>query len=73
MKFRAPVIVVREMLELLGSSTFKEDSEVINDKLEIDTAIAEIHQKYKELYDAIVAASGQCRRHWILSDSNLSA
>jgi hypothetical protein len=56
MKFRGPVIIVKEMLELLGSSTFKEDSGVISDKLEIEEAIAEIYEKYKELYNAIIAA-----------------
>jgi len=56
MKFRGPVVIVQDMLELLGSSTFKEDTGVINEKLEIDTAIAEIHEKYRELYEAIVAA-----------------
>jgi len=56
MKFRGPVVIVQDMLELLGSSTFKEDTGVISDKLEIDTALAEIHEKYKELYNAIIAA-----------------
>jgi len=56
MKFRGPVIIVQDMLELLGSSTFKEDSGVISDKLEIESAIADLYEKYKELYDAITAA-----------------
>jgi len=56
MKFRAPVIIVKEVLELLGSSSFKEDTGVIEDKLEIDDTIAKIYEKYKELYDAIVDA-----------------
>ena len=56
MKFRGPVIIVQDMLELLGSSTFKEDTGVINDKLEIESAIAEIYEKYKELHSAITAA-----------------
>jgi len=56
MKFRGPVIIVQDMLELLGSSTFKEDTGVIGDKLEIEKAIAEMYEKYKELYDAIVYA-----------------
>jgi len=56
MKFRGPVVIVQDMLELLGSSTFKEDTAVISDKLEIDTALADIHEKYKELYNAILAA-----------------
>jgi len=56
MKFRGPVIIVRDMLELLGSSTFREDSGVIKDKLEIESAIAEIYEKYKELYNAITTA-----------------
>jgi len=56
MKFRGPVIIVQDMLELLGSSTFKEDTGVIGDKLEIEKAIAEMYEMYKELYDAIVFA-----------------
>ena len=56
MKFRGPVVIVKDILDLLGSSTFKEDTGVINDKLEIDSAIADIYEKYKELYDAIQAA-----------------
>ncbi|MCL2663179.1 MAG: DUF5702 domain-containing protein [Oscillospiraceae bacterium] len=56
MKFRGPVIIVQDILELLGSSSFREDSGVIKDKLEIESAIAGIYEKYKELYNAIVAA-----------------
>ena len=56
MKFRGPVVIVQEMLDLLGSSTYKEDSGVINDKLEIESAIADMYEKYKELYNAILAA-----------------
>ena len=56
MKFRGPVIIVQDVLELLGSSTFKEDSGVITEKLDIESGIAEIYEKYKELYNAIVAA-----------------
>ena len=56
MKFRGPVIIVQDMLELLGSSTFKEDTGVINDKLEIESAIADIYEKYMELYNAIITA-----------------
>jgi len=56
MKFRGPVVIVQDMLELLGSSTFKEDTGVINDKLEIESAIADIYEKYKELHRAITTA-----------------
>ena len=56
MKFRAPVIIVKDLLELIGSSTFKEDTGVINDKLEIEKAIADLYEKYKELYEKIIAA-----------------
>ena len=55
MKFRAPVIIIKEVLDLLGSSSFKEDTGVIGDKLDIDDTIAKIHEKYKELYNAILA------------------
>jgi hypothetical protein len=56
MKFRGPVIIVKEVLELLGSSTFKEDAGVINDKLEIESAISDIYERYRVLYDAIITA-----------------
>ena len=56
MKFRGPVIIVQDILDLLGSSTFKEDSGVIDDKLKIESAIADIYEKYKELYNVIAAA-----------------
>ncbi|MDR2599903.1 MAG: DUF5702 domain-containing protein [Oscillospiraceae bacterium] len=56
MKLRAPVIIVKDLLELLGSNTFKEDSGVIADKLEIEETIAEIFSLYSKLYDAINTA-----------------
>lgn len=56
MKFRGPAIIVTELLELLGSSTFKGDAKVIEEKLAIDEAIAELYEKLKELYEAILAA-----------------
>jgi len=56
MKFRGPVIIVKEFLELLGMSTFKSDSGVISDKLDIEEAIAGIFEKYKQLYDTIQIA-----------------
>ena len=56
MKFRAPVIIVKEFMELLGMSTFGNDAAVISDKLEVEETIAEIFNKYKELYNAITEA-----------------
>jgi len=56
MKFRGPVIIVKEFLELLGMSTFTSDVSTINDKLEVEEEIARILEKYKDLYDAIVFA-----------------
>jgi len=61
MKFRGPVIIVQDVLELIGSSTFKADSAAINDKLEIESAIADIYEMYKQLYNAIVSAD-KCDR-----------
>jgi len=58
MKFRGPVIIVQDIIEALSSNsanTYKEDTGVIEDKLEIENAIAELHDKYKELYDAIIS------------------
>ena len=56
MKFRGPVLIVKEFLEMLDGNTVKEDTAVINDKLSIESGIAEMFEKYKELYDAINAA-----------------
>ena len=56
MKFRGPVLIVKEILDALGSSKLSEDAAVINNKLEIESAIAALFDKYKELYNAIVAA-----------------
>ena len=56
MKFRGPVIIVKEVIEALGSNKIKEDTEVVADKAAIDEAIGELYDKYKQLYDAIVAA-----------------
>ena len=56
MKFRAPVIIVKELIDAIGGNKIKEDTAVIEDKLAIDSDIAELYEKYKELYDAINAA-----------------
>jgi len=56
MKFRAPVIIVKEFLELTGLASFGEDVAIIEDKLAIDAALTEIYEKYKELLNAIVTA-----------------
>ncbi|MCL2226602.1 MAG: DUF5702 domain-containing protein [Oscillospiraceae bacterium] len=56
MKFRGPVLLVQELLERLTDNKIVADSRIINDKLGIDSAIADIHEKYKELHTAISAA-----------------
>ena len=56
MKFRGPVIIVKDILEALDNNNVKADREVIEDKTAIDSDIADLYDKYKELYDAIVAA-----------------
>ena len=56
MKYRGPVLIVTEFLDALDDNTIKKDTEVIQDKLSIDSGIAEMYEKYKELYDAIVTA-----------------
>ena len=56
MKFRGPVIIVEEIIKAIDGNTLKADTEVIGDKAAIDSLIAELSEKYKELYDAIIAA-----------------
>ena len=56
MKFRGPVVIVQEFLDAFKDNKIKQDAETINDKLAIDSGIAGLHNKYKELYNAIIAA-----------------
>ena len=56
MKFRGPVIIVKEIIEALDNNTLKADTEVVEDKTAIDSDIVDLYDKYKELYNAIVAA-----------------
>ena len=53
MKFRGPIIIVKEILEALDDTNFKADREVVTTKTEIDSEIAELYDKYKELLRAI--------------------
>ena len=69
MKFRGPVIIVQDLIEALSSdnsNTYKEDSAIISEKLEIENAIAELYEKYKELYNAIIEAD-KCNQFGPLS------
>lgn len=53
-KFRAPVILVDQILDKLDNfKKIKEDAEVIQKKMEIDKGIEELSKIYKELYDLI--------------------
>ena len=56
MKFRGPILLVQEFLEKLTENRLAEDGRAIGDKIKIDTAIADIFEKYKELYNAIIVA-----------------
>ena len=56
MKFRGPVIIVKEFLDAVDGNTIKEDTEVINDKMAVESRISDLYDKYKELYDAIAEA-----------------
>ena len=56
MKFRGPVVLVMEFIEALTDNKLKEDAQILEDKLEIDSAIANLHDKYKKLYEVITKA-----------------
>ncbi|MCL2151933.1 MAG: DUF5702 domain-containing protein [Oscillospiraceae bacterium] len=56
MKFRGPVLIVKEFIEALEGNKVKEDAMALDKKLQIESAIADMYEKYKELYDAINAA-----------------
>lgn len=59
MKFRAPFIIVTELLDSLINNNLKEDTKIIDGKLAIDSDISELYDIYKQLYDAILIAD-QC-------------
>ncbi|MCL2202231.1 MAG: DUF5702 domain-containing protein [Oscillospiraceae bacterium] len=56
MKYRGPVLLVQEFIEKLSTNSIKADAELIGAKMEIDSALADMFEKYRQLYDAIVAA-----------------
>ncbi|MCL2365922.1 MAG: DUF5702 domain-containing protein [Oscillospiraceae bacterium] len=56
MKFRGPILLVEEFIERITDNRIVEDAALIKNKVEIDAAIVDIYEKYKALYDAIVAA-----------------
>ena len=53
MKFRGPVIIVKEFMDAIDGNSLKEDAGAINDKLEIDSIFAEMHELFERLYTAI--------------------
>jgi uncharacterized coiled-coil DUF342 family protein len=53
-KYRAPVIIVERIMEILDSfDKIKEDAEIIKDKMEIDDKIEDIEKQYKKIYDKV--------------------
>ena len=53
-KFRAPVIIVEEILETLDSfDKIKADAEVIKNKMDLDDKVEEIDKAYKKIYEKI--------------------
>lgn len=53
-KFRAPVIVMREVLAFIeGFKKLKDDTEAINMKMDIDDRIEKIDRIYEKIYDLI--------------------
>lgn len=53
-KFRAPVIIMEQVVEKLGTfQKVRKDAEIIKDKMEIEDRIEEIEEKYKDIYDKI--------------------
>jgi hypothetical protein len=56
MKFRAPVLLVKELIDKIVDNKLKEDTGIIEDKMALESEMAEMYEKYKELYNAIVLA-----------------
>jgi hypothetical protein len=57
MKYRGPVLIVNQFLDALDGNTIAGDTAVLRDKNSIDSNIANLLDKYKELYEAIVRAN----------------
>lgn len=57
-KFRAPYVIVKEVLDKLDTfDKIKEDASIIEDKMEIDDKIEEIDKIYEKLYNCIQAVN----------------
>lgn len=57
-KFRAPAIIVKEILDKLDTfEKVKEDASVIKDKIDIEDKIEEIDKIYEKLYNCIQAVN----------------
>ena len=53
-KFRAPAIVVEEILDKLGTfEKVQEDAKVIKKKLEVDDKVEDVDQYYRDIYECI--------------------
>lgn len=53
-KFRAPVIIMEEIVEKLESfSQVKDDAEVIKDKMEIEEGLEDLEDLYRQIYEKI--------------------
>lgn len=53
-KFRAPIVIADEIIERLKAfDKVKTDSEVIQEKMEIDEEVRELYEYYKKLYEQI--------------------
>ena len=55
-KFRGPIVIVKDFFESIENNTLKEDAEIIDDKMAIDSEITVLFDKYRELYEAITPA-----------------
>ena len=56
MKFRGPIILVQELMDLLSKSTIQEDSAVIGEKVLIEAGIGDLFELYRRLHTAIERA-----------------
>lgn len=62
-KYRAPVIIVEEVIEALDAfEKIKKDAEIVKQKMDIDEKVEEIDKIYEEIYECINAVNKAGKR-----------
>lgn len=72
-KFRAPIVIADEIIQRLKAfDKVKTDSEVIQEKMDIDEEVRDLYEYYKKLYEEILEAN-ECKEEQEAIVSSINA